>query len=92
MNALPHIGSTISQRAMLRHYKLQQRELEAERIAAERTDALLDSIHEPEPCNFCAPVEDVSTPLFSAGEAVILALMLGASVAIYFASVMGWLA
>ena len=91
MNALPHIGSTISQRAMLRHYKFQQRELEAERIAAERADALLDSIREPEPCNFCV-VEDVSTPLFSAGEAVILALMLGASVAIYFASVMGWLA
>jgi hypothetical protein len=87
MNApTPHIGSTLAQRAILR-YRLEQRELDAERERLERTaaalqvDALLDRVSQPEPCNFCAPVDDVpkaitGTQLAIAG-ALWLACMLG---------------
>jgi hypothetical protein len=63
MNApTPHIGTTLAQRAILR-YRLEQRELEAERERFERTaaalqvDALLDRVSQPEPCQFCAVEE-----------------------------------
>lgn len=62
MNTLPHIGSTLAQRALLR-YQLQQRELEAERerlaqtAAALHVDALLDSIRENDACG-CAECDD----------------------------------
>ena len=69
MNArsTPHIGATLAQRAILR-YRLEQRELEAERERFERTtaalqvDALLDRVSQPDPCNFCAPAEPEAEP------------------------------
>lgn len=61
MNAVPHIGSTLKQRALLR-YQLLQHELETERRerihAALQVDALLDRVSQPEPCQFCAVEED----------------------------------
>jgi len=63
-----HIGSTLAQGAVLR-YRMQQRELEAERARFDRTtaalqvDALLDRARQPEPCCFCAEPQDVSPPL-----------------------------
>jgi hypothetical protein len=67
MSAVPHIGQTLKQRAALR-YQLQQDALEADRReridAALQVDAMLDRVSQPEPCNFCAPVEDAPTPLW----------------------------
>jgi hypothetical protein len=45
----------------------------------------------PEPRQFCAVPEADKAPLFTVGEAVIIALMLGAGAGIYYASLMGWL-
>ena len=78
-----HIGSTLAQRAIAR-YRIGQRELEAERERMERTmaalqvDALLVRIRQPEPCNFCAPVEEELTPLWllALGGALWTALLL----------------
>lgn len=59
----PHIGTTLAQRAILR-YRLEQRELEAERERLERTaaalqvDALLDRIRECDTSG-CAECDDV---------------------------------
>lgn len=64
----PHIGATLAQRAILR-YQLEQRELDAERerfdsiTAALKVDALRDRARQPEPCNFCAPNDDVPPAL-----------------------------
>ncbi|TPG08297.1 hypothetical protein EAH88_11730 [Rhodanobacter glycinis] len=65
MDALPHIGQTLKQRALLR-YQLLQHELEVERReridAALQVDAMLDRVSQPEPCQFCA-VEEVPAPV-----------------------------
>lgn len=68
MNArlTPHIGQTLKQRAALR-YRLQQRELDAERERFERTaaalqvDALMDRIREHD-ASGCAECDDVDPP------------------------------
>ncbi|KZC17044.1 hypothetical protein RHOFW510R12_01380 [Rhodanobacter sp. FW510-R12] len=83
----PHIGATLAQRAILR-YRLEQRELDAERDRLERTtaalqvDAMLDRVRQPEPANFCAPADDVPPALtgrqLAAVAALWLAAMLGA--------------
>jgi len=62
----PHIGTTLAQRAILR-YRLEQRELEAERERLERTtaalqvDALMDRIREHD-ASGCAECDDVPEP------------------------------
>lgn len=59
----PHIGATFAQRAILR-YRMQQRELDAERERLEKTtaalqvDALMDRIRENDACG-CAECDDV---------------------------------
>ena len=68
MNArpTPHIGTTLAQRAILR-YRMQQRELEAERERLERTvaalqvDALMDRIRQND-ASGCAECEDETPP------------------------------
>lgn len=63
----PHIGATLAQRAILR-YRLEQRELEAERERLERTtaalqvDALMDRIRESD-ASGCAECDDVLPPV-----------------------------
>ena len=64
----PHIGATLAQRALLR-YRMQQRELDAERERFEQTtaalqvDAMLDRIREND-ASGCAEVEDELPPLW----------------------------
>jgi len=96
----PHIGATLSQRAILR-YRMQQRELDAERERFERTaaalqvDALLDRIREND-ASGCAECEDETPPppaplwLVAVGSSLwTLLLVIGLVLA---ADRLGWLA
>jgi len=93
----PHIGTTLAQRAILR-YRLEQRELEAERERLERTtaalqvDALMDRIREHD-ASGCAECDDVPEPaplwLVAVGSSLwTLLLLIGLVLA---ADQLGWL-
>jgi len=80
---IPHIGATLTSRRAIRAYAEAQREAihHAERQA----------MRQPEPVNFCAPVEDVPPPLWlvAVGSSLwTLLLVIGLVLA---ADQLGWL-